>query len=232
VEQDDPMTAAELTDLDSLPETELVERCRARDEAAVHVLTRRYSRRLYRIARGILRNDAEAEDVVQETYVRAFTGLDRFRGEAGFGTWLVRIAMNEALGRLRRRRPAVDVESVPTPAKTPDPEMTMAQTELRGLLEKSIDDLPDAFRTVFIARMVEGMSVEETAALFGLRPETVKTRVHRARLRLQASLDQHLGPMVPEAFAFEGARCARITARVLARLAAQQSDPAAARDGG
>ena len=212
------MTTTELTDLETLPETELVERCRARDDASVRVITRRYSRRLYRIARGILRNDAEAEDVVQETYVRAFTGLDRFRGDAGFGTWLVRIAMNEALGRLRRRRPVVDVESVPAASKTPDPEATMVQSELRGVLERSIDELPDAFRTVFIARMVEGMSVEETAELFGLRPETVKTRVHRARLRLRADIDRQMGPMVPEAFAFDGERCASITARVLARL--------------
>ena len=94
----------------------------------------------------------------------------------------------------------------------------MVQSELRGILERSIDELPDAFRTVFIARMVEGMSVEETATLFGLRPETVKTRVHRARLRLQASLDRQIGPFVPSAFAFEGARCARITERVLARI--------------
>jgi len=212
------MTTTELVDVETLPEAVLVERCRERDEAAVRVITRRYSRRLYRIARGILRNDAEAEDVVQETYVRAFTGLDQFRGEASFGTWLVRIAMNEALGRLRRQRPVVDVESVPTPSKAPDPEMTMVQSELRGILERSIDELPDAFRAVFIARMVEGMSVEETAVLFGLRPETVKTRVHRARRRLRAELDRHLGPMVPEAFGFDGARCANITARVLARL--------------
>ena len=123
----------------------------ARDEAAVRAITKRYNRRLFRIARSILRDDAEAEDVVQETYVRAFTGLDMFRGDAAFGTWITRIAMNEALGRLRRRRPTVDWETYgenrnqaeiihfPVSASASDPEKTMAQSEVRAVLEQAID---------------------------------------------------------------------------------------------
>ncbi|HXT70544.1 MAG TPA: RNA polymerase sigma factor [Vicinamibacterales bacterium] len=212
------MLAAELTDAD------LAERCRARDEVAVRELTRRYNQRLYRVARGIVRDDAEAEGVVQDTYVRALTGLERFRGDSALGTWLTRIAMNEALGRVRRRRP-VQMEAGSAPAilaepvsTTPDPEIQMATTESRAMLEEAIDQLPDDFRTIFIARIVEGLSTEETAELFGLRPETVKTRVHRARAKLRASLEARLGPAVREAFAFDGARCDRLTNAVLARL--------------
>src|SRR5690242_7158197 len=115
----------------ALAEAELVERCRTRDEAAVRELTRRYNRRLFRIARGIVRDDVEAEDVVQDAYVRAFTRLDQFRGEASFGTWLVRIAMNEALARVSRRRPTVDIDDASFQARDPDPEDLMAREELR-----------------------------------------------------------------------------------------------------
>jgi RNA polymerase sigma-70 factor (ECF subfamily) len=216
-------------DVDVLEDGELVRRCRTGDESAVRALTRRYNRRLYRIARSILRNDAEAEDVVQDAYVRAFTGLDRFRGEAAFGTWVTRIATNEALGRLRRRptvswdegdderlRAAVlPFRTAPPPA---DPERTMAQREIRDLLEQSIDALPDLFRTVFVARIVEGLSVEETADLLGLRPETVKTRLHRARALLRGALDRQLGSALQDTFPFDGARCERVTDAVVARL--------------
>ncbi len=211
----------------ALTDEDLVERCRHRDEAAVRALTTRHNRRLFRIARGILRNDAEAEDVVQDTYVRAFTGLEGFRGDASFLTWITRIAMNEALGRLRKRRPTVEwVEDgedrvdvarmqAPLPSATRDPERIMADRQMHDLLEGAIDRLPDAFRTVFIARMVEGLTIEETADLFGLRPETVKTRVHRARVRLRQDLDLQLRPMLSGAFPFDGERCARLTEAVV-----------------
>jgi RNA polymerase sigma-70 factor (ECF subfamily) len=216
---------------EALSDEDLVARCRLRDEAAVRTLTTRHNRRLFRIARGILRDDAEAEDVVQDTYVRAFTSLAGFRGEASFATWLTRIAMNEALGRLRKRRPTVEwVEDgedrvdteramTPLPSRTRDPERIMADRQMHDLLEGAIDRLPDAFRTVFIARMVEGLSIEETADLFGIRPETVKTRVHRARLRLRHDLDRQLRPMLSGAFSFDGARCARLTEAVVRALA-------------
>jgi RNA polymerase sigma-70 factor (ECF subfamily) len=218
-------------DLSALPDEELVQRCRAREESAVRVLTKRYNQRLFRMARGILRSDHEAEDVVQEAYVRAFTGLNQFRGESAFGTWITRIAMNEALGRLRRRKPTVEwpeagdeplranILQFPSSAGA-DPEVTMATRELRDVLERAIDNPPDAFRTIFVARMVEGLSVEETAELFNLRPETVKTRVHRARVRLRADLEARFGSEVMGAFSFDGARCERLTDAVLRRLGA------------
>jgi RNA polymerase sigma-70 factor (ECF subfamily) len=213
------MGMAVKTDLAQLADADLAERCRARDEDAVRELTRRYNQRLYRIARGILRSDLEAEDVVQDTYIRALAGLERFRGQSALGTWLVRIAINEALGRLRRKKP--EPLDAPPAAPVPDPEILMATAESRVMLERAIDDLPDAFRSVFVARMVEGLSIEETADLFGLRPETVKTRVHRARVRLRANLETQLGPAVRESFAFDGARCDRLTDAVILRLRQQ-----------
>jgi len=215
---------------EKLEDDRLVELARGRDEAAVRALTQRYNRRLFRVARSILRDDAEAEDVVQETYVRAMTGLEHFRGDASFVTWITRIAMNEALGRLRRRRPTVDWETYgenrmpaeiinfPVSAASSDPERMMAQGEIRVVLEHAIDELPDAFRAVFVARVVEGMSVEETADLFGLQAETVKTRLHRARNLLRDALDKRLGPALTTTFPFDGRRCERLTEKVVRRL--------------
>lgn len=197
---------------------------RGRDEA------QRYNRGLFRVARSILRDDAEAEDVVQETYVRAFTGLEHFRGDSGFGTWITRIAMNEALGRLRKRRPTVEWESYgenrsqaeiidfPVSAASKDPERIMARGEIRAVLERAIDELPDGFRAVFVARLVEGMTVEETANLFGLQAETVKTRLHRARALLRDALDKQLGPALTSTLPFDGRRCERMTEEVVRRL--------------
>ena len=211
-------------------ETDLVARARARDEVAVRSIMQANNRRLYRIARGILRNDGEAEDVVQETYVRAFTHLDGFRGDSSLSTWLARIAMNEALGRLRVRRPSVDVNSlapgvleaqiIPFPHSTPseDPEKSMAQREIQQVVEHAIDELPDAFRIVLITRVIEGMNLEETAEILGLKPETVKTRLHRARAMLRDNVERKIGPVVMEAFPFAGKRCARLTDAVLQRL--------------
>jgi RNA polymerase sigma-70 factor, ECF subfamily len=226
------VTQAQRAAVEKLDDEDLVRLARERDEAAVRAITSRYNRRLFRIARSIVRNDTEAEDVVQETYVRAFTGLETFRGDAAFGTWITRIAMNEALGRLRRRRPTVDWETYganrseaeiidfPLSAVSNDPEKTMAQGEVRAVLERAIDELPDSFRAVFVARLVEGMSVEETADLFGLRAETVKTRLHRARALLRAALDRQLGPALTKTFPFGGRRCERMTETVVRRICA------------
>jgi RNA polymerase sigma-70 factor (ECF subfamily) len=225
-----PAQAPAARDRDALDDGALVELARRRDEPAIRALTRRYNRRLFRLARGILRNDAEAEDVVQEAWVRAFTALDGFRGDAAFSTWLTRIALNEALGRRRRQRPTVDWEDYgdvasaaevirfPVSAMVSDPERSMARSEIRDVLERSIDELPDAFRAVFVARIVEGLSVEETAELFALKPETVKTRLHRARTLLRDALDRQLGPALTETFPFGGRRCERMTEIVVARL--------------
>jgi RNA polymerase sigma-70 factor (ECF subfamily) len=210
-------------------DAELVARARSRDEAAVRSIIQSNNRRLYRLARGILRNDSEAEDVVQETYVRAFTNLERFRGESSLSTWLARIAMNEALGRLRRQRPSVEWTSLPQGAleaqiiqfplsSADDPEKSMAQREIQRVVEHAIDELPEAFRIVLITRVIEGMNVEETADILGLKPETVKTRLHRARTMLRDQVEKKIGPLVMEAFPFAGKRCERLTEAVLKRL--------------
>ena len=211
-------------------ELELVGRALGRDEAAVRAIIKANNRKLYRLARGILRNDHEAEDVVQETYVRAFTHLAEFRGDSSLSTWLSRIAMNEALGRLRRQRPNVELSSLPSGtveaqiiqfpllSATDDPERTMAQREIQHVVEGAIDELPEPFRMVFITRVVEGMNVEETADILGLKPETVKTRLHRARTMLRDNVEKKIGPVVMEAFPFAGQRCDRLTEAVLKRL--------------
>lgn len=201
-------------------------RCRAGDEDGVRLLMRRYNQRLFRIARSILKNDIDAEDAVQDAYLKAFGHLGQFRGDASVGTWLTRILMNEAIARARRRAAWVLTDDWPATASRaaelsttmPDPEVTMHHTELRALVEASIDRLPDPFRLVFVARFVQGMSVEETAEAFGLRPETVKTRAHRARARLRADLQDRLGASVGDAFSFDGARCDRLTDRVLRHM--------------
>ncbi|MVT74142.1 RNA polymerase sigma factor [Bradyrhizobium cajani] len=212
-----------------ISEAELIDRARGRDEAALREIMQSNNRRLYRLARGILRSDSEAEDVVQETYVRAFTHLDGFRGDSGLSTWLSRIAINEALGRARSARPHVELDAVPEealdaqiikfPASPPgDPERTMAQREIQRVVERAIDELPDVFRMVFVARVMEGMSIEETADLLGVKPETVKTRLHRARTMLRENVEKEIGPVVMDAFPFAGWRCERLTVSVLKRL--------------
>ena len=216
---------------DHSDEAALIARAIENDAAAVRLIMQRNNRRLYRIARSVVRNDSEAEDVVQEAYGRAFTHLRDFRGDSSLGTWLARIVLNEALGRLRRRRETVDWASIenqqrtraqiipfPLVAAQPDPERTVAQREIQVLLEQAIDGLPDAFRLVLMARAIEGMSIEHTAELLGIRPETVKTRLYRARILLRAKLEQDLGQSLTETFPFEGERCARITSSVLERL--------------
>jgi len=209
-------------------EDELIRRAKARDEAAVRAILQANNRRLFRIARGILRNDSEAEDVVQETYVRALTHLDEFRGQSSLSTWLTRIAMNEALGRLRGRRPALELDAhaedrpaaevIPFPATSSDPEKSMAQRQIQGVVERAIDELPEPFRLVFIARVIEEMSIEQTADLLGLKPETVKTRLHRARSMLRENVEKEIGPVILDAFPFAGPRCERLTRAVLTQL--------------
>jgi RNA polymerase sigma-70 factor (ECF subfamily) len=193
---------------------------------------RRHNRRLFRLARSVRRNGTEPEDVVQETYVRAFAKLDDFRGPDGFPAWLARIAYNEALGRVRGwdrvvslhdhlsdRDGDADVRRIETMTSGhPGPEHLTGKSELRRLLEHAIDTLPDDFRAVFVLRAVEGMSVAETAEALSIPPETVKTRYHRARHRLQETLGACFEALMPAAFEFGGVRCDRIVAAALARL--------------
>ncbi|HWK00363.1 MAG TPA: RNA polymerase sigma factor [Xanthobacteraceae bacterium] len=214
----------------SLDERELVRRSLARDDQAFRIIMSRYNRRLYRIARGIVRNDSDAEDIVQEAYVKAFMHLANFRGESSLATWLSRITINEALGRLRRKRTMKEVsrvedqrteaEIIPFPQMTTneDPEKTMAQRQILQLVEQATDNLPENFRLVFVTRVIEGMNVEETAEILGIPPETVKTRLHRARKLVREQLDKQIGPVLMDAFPFAGKRCERVTEAVLRRL--------------
>jgi RNA polymerase sigma-70 factor (ECF subfamily) len=225
--------------LDEPDDLALVERARRHDQAAFRLIMQRHNRRLYRVARGILGDDSEAEDIVQETYLRAFTHLDTFRGDARLSTWLTRIAVNEALGRLRQRRPFVDLNVLDTmddqreaeviflPSAAPDggPEAAAARAQARRLLEDAIDRLPDAFRMVFMMREVEQMSVDETAFQLGLLAETVRTRLYRARRLLRQTLTRSFAATMADAFPFDGARCERMTAAVLARLPAAPNEP-------
>ena len=210
-------------------EQDLIARARRRDEAAIRTIVRQNNRRLFRVARSILKDDWEAEDAVQEAYVRGFSRLSEFEGRSSLSTWLTRIVDNESLGRLRKRRPAADFNDVersdngqlvPFPLAAPqlDPERAMAQTQLNNVLEKAIDALPDVYRVVLVARVIEEMSVEETATLFDLEPATVKTRLHRARALLRRELEENVGSMLTDTYHFGGARCERVADRVIARL--------------
>lgn len=219
-------------DYAAMAEAELVARARAGEAGAFRVIMQRGNQRLFRIARAVVHDDSEAEDVVQESYVRAFTNLAAFRGEASIFTWLTRIVLNEAHGRRRRQRHQVGLEAVeavetsgahvimfPTVAPSSDPEADVARREIRRVLERAIDELPTDFRVVFMMRDVEDLSIAETAAALQIREETVKTRLHRARRLLRAMLSERLATTVADAFPFLGERCERITESVLARLA-------------
>ena len=225
------MSQSQLNVVSRPAEADLVSRAAAGDETAVRSIVRTHNRRLYRIARSIVRDDSEAEDVLQEAYLRAFAALGEFRHESSLSTWLTRIVLNEALQRRRRR---VDLPTEPKGLQlemqaqiisfpysgtfTADPESMTAQREVIGLLERAIDKLPDDFRAVLVARAIEGMSIDETADLLGIKPETVKTRLHRARSLLREDLAEYLGSFLDDVFRFDGARCDRVTAAVLERL--------------
>src|SRR5215218_9991175 len=219
-------------DVSHYTDTELVDLVRGGDGDAFRGILQRYNQRLYRVARGIVRDEGEAEDLVPEAYVRGFAALREFRGDSGLATWLTRIVMNEAFGTMRRRRPTEELESLdraieqgdtrvimfPGVHATPSPEVAAARAEVRRILEHAIDELPETFRLVFLMRDVEELSIEETAASLSIRPETVKTRLHRARRLLRKGLDEKLSTVLRDTFPFQGARCARITTAVLGRL--------------
>ncbi len=213
-------------------DSDLVEAVRDGDEGAFVTLMRRNNQRLYRVAYAILRDAAEAEDVVQETYLRGYEKLGSLTDTAAVGAWFARIAANDALDRYRRRRrqPAVSLSAGRPSAEaampadpnfltsSPDPERSAASRELRPLLEAAIDALPDSFRAVFVMRAVEQMSVAETAECLGIGHATVKTRLYRARRLLRRALADHVGASWGEAYPFLGERCDRIVAAVIRRL--------------
>jgi RNA polymerase sigma-70 factor, ECF subfamily len=204
---------------------EAVARLRAGDHGYFELLMRRHNRRVYRAARAILKRDDEAEDVMQDAYVRAYEHLADFRGDAAFGTWVARIAVHEALARVRReqrfRAPAPPTEEAPDVLTEPDrnPEQLVNDQQLRGVLEKAIDALPDDFRAVFVLRAVEQMSGAETAECLGIPEETVKTRLHRAKHKLQELVAQSMDANFQHAYEFHLTRCDRVVGGVLERLA-------------
>ena len=220
------MQAAAISAADAIAgDMALVGRALAREAGAFRSIIKMHNQRLYRIARGVVRNDAEAEDIVQEAYMRAFASLDAFRGDASLGTWLSRIVINEALGRLRKKKRLAAMPENPEAQiirfplnPSDDPERTMAQRQILGLVERATDSLPDVYRTVFVARVIEGLSIEETADLLGIRAQTVKTRLHRARSLVRKALDDEIGPVLLDAFPFAGRRCQRLTEAVMKRL--------------
>jgi RNA polymerase sigma-70 factor (ECF subfamily) len=205
----------------ALSDDDVVARVRAGDVGRFEILMRRYNQRLYRTARAVVRDDAEAEDVVQEAYVRAYAHLAQFAGRASFATWLTRIVVHEALARVRRRGRYVDAEEIMpvTPTETPGPEAQASTRELARALEDAIDSLPDAFRAVFMLREVEGLSTAETAACLALNEQTTKTRLHRARTLLREHLTASAQAALPGAFEFAGARCDALVRAVMTRLA-------------
>jgi len=209
----------------------------AGDRRALAVLMKRYNQLLFRTARSVLKNDADAEDAVQDAWLHAWRAMGDFRSEAKLSTWLVRIAVNESLGRLRVVRRSADVIPLDTNGEGVEPsaavEANMQQPEserpesvaergeLRRILEERIDGLPEAFRSVFVLRAVQDMSVDEVAACLGLPEATVRTRHFRARAMLRDALAREIDVAVADAFSFAGERCDRISARVFARLAAE-----------
>ncbi len=206
----------------SLSDAKVVRRVLAGDQALFEVLLRRYDRRVYRTARAILRDDDEAEDAMQQAWLQAFVHLSDFEGTAAFSTWIVRIAANEALQRLRRRGPFVAVpapqeEDVMDP-RSEDPEERASAREAISLLERAVDALPAHHRVVFVLREVEGLSTAETAAALGIREDAAKVRLHRARLALREALTDTVASAAAEAFPFHAPRCDRVVAAVMAEI--------------
>ena len=205
---------------------QVIEQVRRGDRAAYEIIVRRYNQHLFRVTRSILQNDDAAQDAVQETWIAVWFRLDRFKPGTGFGAWLTRIAINEALmiRRKNRRhdqqRDAGDIsEKIHIKqVEISEPAEAVLREEFIRLVEKAVDRLPDEFRTVFVLRAVQQLSVKETASCLDIKTATVKTRYHRARNLMQAALGQQLDTASPNAFEFAGARCDQIVARVYERL--------------
>jgi RNA polymerase sigma-70 factor, ECF subfamily len=214
-------------------DAELLGRARGGDADAFSALVRRHDRFLYRAARSVLRDEVEAEDVVQQTFLRAFTKLAKFRGDASLRTWLTRIALNDAIRRRRERRLLVELGELDTATERArsdaylsgragfTPEAEAARSQVRNLLERAIDELPPALRTILIMRDVEDASVDETASVLGIKPETVRTRLHRARSRLRETLGTELGTKLKDVFPFDRPRCDALVDKLLVRAGLQ-----------
>ena len=211
-----------------LPDSEVVERVLDGEVSLFEILIRRYNQRVYRVARSIVRDEAEAEDIMQDAYVRAFEALRQYKGQAAFSTWLTRIAVYEALSRRKQRHRLVPLEPEASPqlagneaalsyrARTPEEETH--NRELGAVLAAAVDSLPENHRLVFVLREVEGMSNADTGHCLGISTENVRVRMHRARSLLQKEIEQRLGSTVESLFAFHLRRCDRVVQGVLRRL--------------
>ncbi|SAL25204.1 RNA polymerase sigma factor [Caballeronia cordobensis] len=217
--------ATDLTDDDM----SLARRIAAGDRSAIELMMRRHNRRLYRLARATLRNDAEAEDALQDAYLHAYRSMSQFRGDARLSTWLSRLVLNECFARLRRsarRQNVIPIVDAPDYAEHADamtahddaPDEALARAQVRALLERKLDELPELFRMVFVLRSIEEMSVEETAQCLRIPEATVRSRHFRARSLLRESLAQAFDLAERDVFEFGGARCDRIVAGVLSKL--------------
>lgn len=218
-------------DFAAVGDAELARRCASRDRDAINFVITANNQRLFRTAWSVLKNRSDAEEAVQSAYLQAFAAIGSFEGRSTLSTWLTRIVINEALGRRRaaeRRRRQLEKEGVAVMetyremlmrgSEAEAPDVTLAREQVRSLLEQAVAGLPDSFRTVFVLREIEGLSVEETADILGTPPATVKTRLFRARRRMQETLAPELGNVLSGTFPFAGADCAALTKRVLLAL--------------
>lgn len=210
----------------ALSDDVVIQRILSGDASLFEVLMRRYNQRLFRVARAVLKDPSEAEDVMQHAYVKAYEHLAQFEGRARFSTWLTKIALYEALGRARKRLPARRA-SAPAPERStvdaiesadPDPEQQALQSEARSLLEDAIGSLPSAYRTVFVMREIEGLDTAETAECLEVSEDVVKTRLSRARGMMRKALLERAGVATATAFSFHLSRCDRVVAGVLAKI--------------
>jgi RNA polymerase sigma-70 factor (ECF subfamily) len=215
------------TSQEPLSDEEVVTRVLAGEIGLFEIVMRRHNQRLYRVARAILRNDGEAEDVMQDAYVRAYEHLDQFAGRAKFSTWLTRIAVHEALVRQHRGNRYQELEPMPEregdpmerfASLAPDPEQQASNSEIRRLLEEAVESLPDTYRTIFMLRDVEDMSTTDAAEVLEITEDNVKVRLHRARALLRKSLYERAGMETKETFTFHAVRCDRVVKNVFERI--------------
>jgi RNA polymerase sigma-70 factor (ECF subfamily) len=219
------VNAAVLERFSVLPDEAIVAQVLEGQVALFELLMRRHNERLYRAARAIVRDDTEAEDVMQQAYVNAYAHLRQFDGRSAFSTWLTRIAVNEAIARARKQgryEPLMDdvpFDQVFPMSSLNNPEREAFTAEMKVILESAIDTLPDGLRVVFMLRQVEGLSTAETAACLGISDDLVKTRLSRARAALRRNLVGRMGDAAAQSFTFLRPRCDRVVAAVLARIA-------------
>lgn len=213
--------------LQEMKDEEVVERVLAGETALFEIIMRRYNQRLYRISRSVLQNDGEAEDVMQDAYVRAYEHLYQFAGKAAFATWLTRIALHEALARKRRRQRTEELDAIQEArgdsmlifkSSRPDPEAETAQSQLREVLESAIEALPETYRMIVVMREVEEMDVAETAATLGVSESVVKTRLHRAHAMLRREIHNRAQGRISDLYTFHAVRCDRVVKAVFERI--------------